>query len=233
MSSSAKHNGRVIRAAAEHEDIFVLGESARGVLPAHGAVATANDLVDAATRRAEAIIADAEAEAAGLVAQARAEAAAVRAAATAEGERLGLARADEQVAGYIEIARRAANEGQAIRDAIAGQSIAVVARAAALATRRIVGGAYEADPELTAIACEDALRAASGQDVLAIRVAPGMVGSVQAWLADAATYVRPDEGVAIGGCIIDLRNGTLDASLDARLSLMELALGEAAGTVDR
>jgi flagellar biosynthesis/type III secretory pathway protein FliH len=60
-----------------------------------------------------------------------------------------------------------------------------------------------------------------------------MVESIQAWLADAARYVRPDEGVAIGGCIIDLRNGTLDASLDARLSLMDLALGEAAGMVER
>jgi flagellar biosynthesis/type III secretory pathway protein FliH len=43
--------------------------------------------------------------------------------------------------------------------------------------------------------------------------------------------VRPDDAVEAGGCIIDLRNGTIDATLDARLSLMELALREAGGEV--
>jgi flagellar biosynthesis/type III secretory pathway protein FliH len=33
----------------------------------------------------------------------------------------------------------------------------------------------------------------------------------------------------MGGCLIDVRNGTIDASLDTRLSLMELALRDAGG----
>ena len=51
----------------------------------------------------------------------------------------------------------------------------------------------------------------------------------RATLTDAATYIRPDDSVEVGGCIIDLRNGTLDASLEARLSLMDLRSPKRAG----
>ena len=88
---------------------------------------------------------------------------------------------------------------------------------------------YEADPGRTARICADALRAASGQEVLAIRVNPGVVDSVRAALHGAEEYVRPDQGIAIGGCIIDLENGTIDATLDARLTLIEAALADAGG----
>ena len=65
--------------------------------------------------------------------------------------------------------------------------------------------------------------------MIAIRVHPALAGAVSASLTSSGGYVRPDETVAIGGCIIDLRMGTLDATLDARLSMLELALAEAGG----
>lgn len=225
MNSLAK--GRVIRAARDHEDVFILGESTRETLPTHGPLATASDIRGAAEARAATVISTAQVEAASLVASAGD----VRSAAYADGYRAGLAQAEAEVAQLLEIARAAAVDGKAIRDSIAEDSVSVVARAAALATRRIVGEYYEADPARTAAACADALRAAAGQDVLAIRVHPGLVTSLQASLADAAGYIRPDGAVDIGGCIIDLRNGTLDATLEARLSLMDLAFAEAGGEV--
>jgi flagellar biosynthesis/type III secretory pathway protein FliH len=36
--------------------------------------------------------------------------------------------------------------------------------------------------------------------------------------------------VAIGGCLVDVRDGLIDATVDARLDLMELALSAAGGT---
>lgn len=224
MNSSAKR-GRVIRAAGEHEDIFILGESRPGSLVPHASIATAGEIRGAAELRSADIIEEARQQAASIVAAAHASADSVRDAAYRDGH----LEAANEVAQLIQLARAAASDGKAIRDSIASESAAVVARAAALATRRIVGEYYATDPERTALACAEALRAASGQDVLSMRVHPGLVDSLRATLTDASAYIRPDGSVEVGGCIIDLRNGTLDASLDARLSLMDLALAEAAG----
>lgn len=228
MSSSARP-GRVIRAAQNKDDVFLLGEDVRASVPTPAPLATAAEVLLAADARAAEIVASAEAQAAQLVAQATAEASAIREAAFNEGVEAGRAAAEQQVRDYLDVVRAAANEGKAVRDAIADQASALVARAVALATRRIVAEYYEADPARTALACAEALRAVSGQEVLALRVNPTVASAVKTALLDAAHYVQPDEGVEIGGCVIDLRHGTLDATLDARLSLMEIALTEAGG----
>ncbi len=227
MSSSARPR-RIIRAAPEREEVFVLGENAReqSVAPA---VATAGEMIASATARAGTMVDEARRQAAVIIAEARANADAVRESAYSEGFESGRATALDEVSGALEFVRRAAREAKAIRDDIASQSSAVVAGAVALATRRVVGEYYEAEPERTAVICAEALRAASGQEIVGIRLHPGLADHVQATLLDAARYVAPDEGVGIGGCIVDLRNGTLDATLDARLSLMDLALAEAGG----
>jgi len=227
MSSSA-NRGRLVRAVRDDEEVFVLGSSRLAV--AHGgAVSTASDLIAAAEVRAAAIIEAAADEARRLTAEAENQAAAVRADAYDSGLEVVRREVFEQFNVHLALVRNAADEGKAIRDSVAAQSAALVARAVALATRRIVGEYYEADPDRTAAACADALRAAAGQEILMIRVNPAAVGHVRAALADVARYVRPDEGVEVGGCIVDLKHGTIDAALDTRLSLMELALGHAGG----
>ena len=228
MNSSA-NRGRVIRAVRDHEDLFILGESRPASLVPHASIATAGEIRGAAEASSAGIIDDAGREAAAITADAHASATSVREAAYEDGYRSGHEAAASEVAQLLQLARAAAGEGKAIRDSVASEAAAVVARAAALATRRIVGEYYEADPERTALACAEALRAASGQNVLSIRVHPGLVDSLRATLTDAATYIRPDGAIEVGGCIIDLRHGTLDASLEARLSLMDLALAEAGG----
>ena len=229
MMNSSVRPGRVYRPAEGSDDVFVLGERSREELPTPGAMATASALLAAAEQRAAEIVAEAERQAAAMVSDAAGRAGSFRDQGYSDGYAQGRAQAETEIAQYVELARQAAQSGESIRRGVAEQSAALIARAVMLATRRIVGEYYEGDPARTAAACEEALRAAAGQDVLSIRVNPAVAGAVIARVADAARYVRPDEGVEIGGCIIDVRHGTLDASLDARLSLMELALAAASG----
>jgi flagellar biosynthesis/type III secretory pathway protein FliH len=225
MSSSAKR-GRVYRGASHDEDdVYVLGETVRATFPADTSVATVTDILAAAERRAAGVVAAAEARAGAILAEAEASVAAAR----ADGVSAGRAEGESEVSELVELVRAAAREGKSIRDSIASQAAAVVARATMLATRRIVGGHYAADPRETAAACAEAVRAASGQEIIAVRVNPALVAGVQAALVDVAAYVRPDDAIEVGGCIIDLRQGTLDATLETRLSLMQSALAEASG----
>ena len=231
MSSLARP-GRVIRAAPRDEDdegVFILGEPAQRAFPSPGVLTTAGEVVAASQLHAERIVVEAHEQAAAIVAAAAESAESVRQAAYDAGYEAGRQQGASEVAEYVDVARRAANEGKTVRDALAGQAASVVGRAVALALRRITAEYYEADPSRTAAVVAEALRAASGQEILSIRVNAGLVEAITSALSDVASYVRPDNGVAIGGCVIDLRNGTIDASLDARLDLMTLALRDAGG----
>jgi flagellar biosynthesis/type III secretory pathway protein FliH len=233
MNSLARR-GRLIRSGpetAQTEDVFILGESTGRSLSPAVSVVTASAIVAEAQSQAGGILAEAEAHASAMLVAAQTNAAAVTRAAHDEGFAAGRAEAEAEIAELIELVRKAANEGKQIRDRLAEQSASVIARAAALATRRIVARFYEADPGATADACADALRAAAGQEVLAIRVNTGIVPLVQAALGDAGSYVRPDDAVEIGGCVIDVRHGTIDATLSSRLTLLELAFNHAGGDV--
>jgi flagellar biosynthesis/type III secretory pathway protein FliH len=228
MNSSAKTR-RVYRPEPNDEDVFVVGSTARAMLPTAGVIANAQAVIEAADVRAAEIIAEAEVRAAATMGSADAVAGDARDQAFTDGYEAGRAEALAEFDGLLSLARQAAQDGKALRDGLAEQHIAVVGRAAAIATRRIVAAYYEADPQQTLTVCAEALRAAAGQEVLTLRVHPSVAGIVQATLSEASGYVRPDESVEVGGCIVDLRHGTIDASLDARLSLMDLALSAAAG----
>ena len=230
MNSSAKPR-RVFRPDGPGEDVFIVGQSQREQLPTHGPIADVQAVLEAAHERAAAIVAAAERHAMATVAGAESVAEEARGKAHSEGFEAGRMQAEAEFETCVALARRAAAEGKAIRDSIAEQSVALVAKAAALATRRMVAEYYEADPQRTLAICLEAVRASSGQQLLALRLHPSLGGAVQAALGDQAAYVRPDESVAIGGCIVDVRNGVIDASLDARLALMELAMAAAGGEV--
>ena len=222
MNSSRKVSGtfRATAAVEGEGDVFVIGRPSReaGIVPAP--IATAREIVAAAGVDALAIRARAEAEAAA----AHASADAVRRSAFDEGFQTGHDSALGEAEAYLAPIRQAASEGGAIRDSIAASHEALLARALVVALRRIVGDHYLAAPDSTLAICREALRSAAGQDVIAIRVNPAVANAIHAALVDMADYVRPDEGVAIGGCIVDLRYGTIDATLDARLNLLTAAL---------
>jgi flagellar biosynthesis/type III secretory pathway protein FliH len=233
--SARRGGGRLIRAAASGEDFFLVGEPSLANVETPGAFLTAGDLVRSTEARCAALIAEAEAEAVALVAEARAEAELVRRTAHDDGLSRGLSageqQAQSQFAAALDLVRRAANDGKSARDEIAAQATAVVAHAVSLAVRRVTGDYYAQDASRTAHICVEALRAAAGQDVLCIRVNPSVESEVVVALGDSGAFVRSDEAVEIGGCIVDLRNGTIDATLDARLALLDLALNRAGGEV--
>lgn len=236
MSSSPRHS-RILRSTVSESDVFVLGQSARRSMPASGPVADALSLVRTAEERAAQVIADAESRAAAIVANAERQAAAVsdeaRAAGHAEGysagHEEGNAAAREELSGHVELVRKAAAHGRDVRDQLAEQAASVVARATMLATRRVVPGYYDEDPARTVAVVQDAIRAAAGQEIVSVRVHPGAFERATSSLVDASTYVLSDDAVSLGGCIINLKEGTLDASLESRLDLMELALSRAGG----
>lgn len=227
MSSSASR--RIFRVETPGDEVFVVGGPLREAVPAEGPLTTVSDMLEGAKRRAETTVAKAAQEAADIIAVARAEAAAIRDAARQEGLADGRSNSEGESASLLEIIRQAAADGLAIRDAMIADATPAMANAITMAARRVVGAAYQADPSLTADACADAVRAAAGQHILSIRVNPEAIETVRAALVDVATYIRPDEAVEIGGCVVDLRNGTIDATLDARLDLMGLALRAAGG----
>lgn len=232
MSSSVSR--RIFRVETPEDDVFVVGGPLREAVPADGPLTTVSDLLDGAKRRAEHTVATAEEQAAALVAAAQAEAAAIREAARQEGYNAGLAdgrdNSESDAAALVDLIRQAAAEGLAIRNAMIDAATPAIADAITMAARRVVGAAYQADPSLTADACADAVRAAAGQQIVSIRVNPAALDAVRASLVDVADYLRPDDAIGIGGCVVDLRHGTIDATLDARLDLMELALRAAGGT---
>jgi flagellar biosynthesis/type III secretory pathway protein FliH len=218
-----------VPATVAEDDVFLLGKRERAAVNLAEPVATAASLVTAAEARRTR--ADQEAEL--LLAQAHSEAQAVREAARREGFEIGreegLAAAAEELKQEMALVRRAAEEGRAVRDGIVEQASNVIAKAAMLVARRIVGEYYEADPARTALAVEEAVRATATQQVLSIRVHPNSAAAVQARLVDLDAVVIPDDGIEIGGCLIDVKSGQLDARLDARLTMMELALARATG----
>ncbi len=239
MNSLAKTGGfyRAAHVTTEpfddSEEVVIIGQGIRAQYHAAGTLATIPALVEAAEQRAAEILHEAEAQALLLVRTAEAGAESVRAAAYREGYEAGagegIQAANEEVESLLGFVRAACADGVAIRDQVAATSMALLAESVALATRRIVGEWYDADPNRTAAICSEALRAASGQEILSLRVHSSVANYVQAALGSAGSYVQPDDAVEIGGCLIDLASGTIDASLDTRLSLLKLGLRHAAG----
>ena len=228
MNSSVR-SPRIFRPATEGDDVFVLGALTSRPPSVAGPTATVQELLEAASRQALELLEAANAEAAAVIGAATRESSAIREQARADGHEHGRAVALDEAASLLDLLRAAASEGASIRSRVADEASAVITRAVLLAVRRITGGFYEEDPARTAAAVAAAVRAASSQEILSIRVHPGAEPSVAATLADLAGYIRPDHSIAVGGAIIDLRNGTIDATLDARLSLMELAIKAASG----
>lgn len=229
MSSLARPP-RVIRSAVAHDDVVILGGVAqRQVLPGVGPLATANEILAAAEARAAQIVAEAEAHAATIVGEAHGQAADTAESARQQGLEQGLFAAQEEAESLLALLREAATNGAAIRDQIAGEAMPVITRTVLVAVRRIVGEYYDEDPTRTVAAITDALRRASSQEIVAIRVNPEVEPAVRGALLDVAQYVRSDSAIEVGGCLIDLRNGQIDASLDSRVALMELAIRNASG----
>lgn len=226
MSSSSKR--RVLRAAEPAGEVFLSGHGARK-LPVAEPYAKAEEIVAAAEARAAELIAAAEAEAARIRETAEAAREQARQEGFAAGFAAGEAEARREAERWLQLLRAAAQEGKTVRDQIAGQALAVVARAVEIAVRRLAAEWFDADPARTVAVCEEALRTATADEVLVVRVHPQAAGLVEAALGESAPPVQADDSVVLGGCVIDLREGRIDATLEARLEALAEALRRASG----
>jgi len=225
MSSSGKRRP-VLTAPTDAGEMIVVSGATRREIPSVGVVSEAAAFLVEAERRAAEIIAAAQAEAGGIVNAANATAAGVREAAQQEGIAFSEAKVQREFEQYMELARAAAREGKAVHDDIVAEASQTIVGAVSLAVQRIVAEHYAADPGRTAAVCVEALRAASGQTVIRIRVNEDALPAVRTLLSRDDVPVVGDGGISIGGCVVDLEQGTIDATIESRVQLLEIGLSD-------
>lgn len=158
------------------------------------------------------------------------EAAALREAAQAEAEAI---RAAARAAGLAEATEDIQDRLFEIAEASIGAISRTEGRITDLAlqiARRIIGDFDQA--ELTARTAARALRLAAHSSLVRLRVAPSMVESANARLAEiigghlplAAVQVLADERIRPGGCILETDSGLIDAGIDSQFAAIERGL---------
>jgi flagellar assembly protein FliH len=227
MNSSAKRRP-VITSAGDAGDVIIAAGAVRRSVPSLGVVSSAADFIAEAERRAAEIVTAAEVQAAGILDSANREAGGVREAAYQEGLIAGDANVKIEFEQYMELARAAAREGKAIHDDVVAESSLTIVRAVSLAVQRLVAEHYADNPEKTVAVCAEALRAAVSQTVIRIRVNETAMPAVRTSLSRDDIPVAVDNSITIGGCVVDLEQGTIDATLESRLQLLENSLSDEA-----
>ncbi|HJZ86950.1 MAG TPA: FliH/SctL family protein [Polyangia bacterium] len=172
-----------------------------------------------------AVVFDARTEAQRILAQARQEAEALRERARAEGREEGRAEGRAEIAQTLV---RLHTEAGHARTA-AGEDLR---RLAVRIASKILGHALELDPTLVVDICAQALRGATEQREIVVRVHPDDLPAIEqarpqlrAALLKARDFtLRPDAGVGRGGCIVETELGSVDARLETQLAVIENAL---------
>jgi flagellar biosynthesis/type III secretory pathway protein FliH len=160
-------------------------------------------------------------EVSGLRAQAAVELAALKESARQEGLEEGRAQAAAEVLALTTEARR-------LRERAASE----LAPLAVDIARRILGEGFKASPELVASAVAGAVAGCGPRAIVAVRVNPADRPRLLQRLPDLAAAdarlqgidVVADAAVAPGGCLIEMKSGTLDARLEVQLASFERAL---------
>lgn len=183
--------------------------------------------------RAAAALAEARTEAAEVLADAQGTAEAIRARAyregfavgEADGRARGRAEAMAEVERLTALVRGAAAAADQVRGALLAGAEAQVVELALMVARRVVGAAAAEHTGIAARLVREGIRNSGGR-LLRVRVNPRDVEAVRATVltaGDDATIVA-DDGVTIGGCVIDVEGGTIDLRLETQLDLIERAI---------
>ncbi len=174
-----------------------------------------------AHQKARDIIAAAERQAEAIVAKANAERDAVREAAVEEGRQEGLAQTTEVIVKAKQQAGRILQGGEAD-----------IVQVGLMAAERIIGKAIELDEDTLLHITAQAIEAVRQQRELVLRVNPEdgtLLRNSRKKLMDILgrtkdIAVKDDPEVQRGGCIIETEHGTVDAQLSTQLQMLELAL---------
>lgn len=148
----------------------------------------------------------------------------------ASGEREGRATARLEVAGELQLLQSVGRQAAAAHDSIMRSTEAELIELTAEAARAVLGEAVARDPELVTTSVRRALDRATSMNVLRVRVHPDDASIVSAYLAQTPApgggtwEVSPEGAITIGGCVIDIDGGEIDARLDVQLETVMSAL---------
>lgn len=194
---------------------------------AGGRVTTQSTLAAEARASAARIVAAARSDADALAREAREQVNAIRLEAYDDGFRQGrqegLAVVEERFARAIELLHIAANDAVHLRERLLRTTERDAIELVLDIARQILGEAAAQDPALAVELAERALARAGNQNVLRIRVHPERHEIVAAAFVDrndstgSPISVVADERIDLGGCLIDLRAGTVDARLGTQM----------------
>lgn len=185
----------------------------------------ATNLVEEARRRAEE-----------LVRQAALEASSIRERAQQAGYDLGYRQgsleARAELADALTLAQHVAAEGAAIRAELLRRSEREMVEIVIAGLRSILGEWAAHDPALVQQTVKQALLRAASQNVVRVRLHPGEIDRVVAFMSEAngeppSFEVFPDGAVGLGGCVIETTHGRVDARLDAQLEAVAQMLRDA------
>ena len=200
-------------------------------------IATEQEIIRGAERRAREIEAAAAADGAALRAEAEAERGSIRERAQeegyAEGYAAGQAAAQQEMSEALQLVRAVAADTKVLRDTVLADTEPQILRLTAAAARRVVGGVVAQQPELVEEAVRRALALAGDQRVLRLRVHPESLQLLSARFGPEAEgeagedwELRGDEGLALGGCIVETSAGVIDASVEGQTDEMVSAWQE-------
>lgn len=220
----------LIRNSRQRDDavVYTGGESGGARLVA------AEDTLTESHTVATTIIAEATEQAEQLLAAARGDIAALRVQAYEEGFRQGHAEAaaavEERVRGHLELLSIAAADVKTMRALVLRNTERDAIELVLDIVRKILGERAAADPLYAVELAEQALARAGNQNVVRIRVHPERREIVAAAFAERhdaagnAIEVADDQRLDLGGCVIDLRAGLVDASISTQFEETSRAL---------
>jgi len=175
----------------------------------------ATNIVEEARRRADELVRQAALEASGIRERARQ-------AGYDLGYRQSSLEARAELADALALAQDVAAEGAAVRAELLRRSEREMVEIVIAGLRSILGEWATHDPALVQQTVKQALARAASQNVVRVRLHPGEMDRVVAFMSEAsgeppAFEVFPDGAVGLGGCVIETAHGRVDARLDAQL----------------
>lgn len=158
----------------------------------------------------------------------------------AQGERAGLEAGGKRAEAMLRRLAQTLEELSGLRDNMVRQTERELVQLSIAIARRVLHREVSVDPELTAALAHIALERLGGPTPATVRLHPddyAIVTSGQVTpLSARQVEIRPDPGVARGGCLVESEFGFINASVDAQVDeIARAVLGEAvpAGTARR
>ena len=211
--------------AVSREEAAQLRESAEETMERAAAVEARAAATAAGAETAAARLADAR------LAEAEKEIEAARAAVEAEGRRVGEEAVRAELTTHLDTAFQVAEAAQTERQQILVEAEPAIVRLAVDIARRVIAREVTLHSEVLGALAERALQRAAGPSPVRLRMHPEDIELLGPYIEDLERRyahrnieIAFDVQVGRGGCVVDTRSGSVDASLDMQITNIEEAL---------